>query len=250
MCIRQLRPVHGLTLVQQARDPRFSDLSGTFDAQRFAAQYGFLADMHQSEHASLRENLQRARKLLASSPRDLRAERAAEVTRLEAALRRTESTVAKDRRERVEREALERFKKAEREKRKQGKGAWYMPNGPCSKLCHRPHGADIRLQLRRRTSSSKHATRRSRLKEAGRRYARQSRRSSGRSAKRRSARDRTLLVLTPAGAAQALRRTIATVARSGTWRTKLAARRSAFGHEAAHQRRFYSTQIDYTPGAR
>jgi ribosomal RNA-processing protein 36 len=41
------------------------------------------------------------------------------------------SAVAKDKRERVEREALERVKREEDERRKQGKGAWHMRNCQC-----------------------------------------------------------------------------------------------------------------------
>jgi ribosomal RNA-processing protein 36 len=37
--------------------------------------------------------------------------------------------VNKDKREKIEREALEKAKKEEREKRKQGKGAWHMRDG-------------------------------------------------------------------------------------------------------------------------
>jgi ribosomal RNA-processing protein 36 len=113
----------------QARDPRFQTLSGNLDEQRFASQYGFLSDLRSSEHKELRENLKRARKRLTSSPQDTREERQEEVNRLEQALKRAESDVNRDKREKVEREALEKMKKEEREKRQQGKGAWYMRDG-------------------------------------------------------------------------------------------------------------------------
>ncbi|KII93750.1 hypothetical protein PLICRDRAFT_171465 [Plicaturopsis crispa FD-325 SS-3] len=110
----------------QPRDPRFLPLAGEFSSQKFQNQYGFLADLHSNELKALRENLKQARKLLASSPRDLRAERENEVNRLDMAVKRAESTVNRDKREKVEREALSRVEKEEHEKRKQGKGGWWM----------------------------------------------------------------------------------------------------------------------------
>lgn len=114
---------------QEPRDPRFQPLTGAFDDKRFATSYGFLADLHQSESKTLRDSLKRARRMLVSSPRDLRAEREAEVTRLEHALKRAESAVNRDKRERVERDALERVAREEKERQKQGKGAWFMKDG-------------------------------------------------------------------------------------------------------------------------
>lgn len=101
-------------------------LAGEFSAQRFKSQYGFLADMHQSELKTLRENLKRARKLLVNSPRDLREEREAEVQRLERAVKRAESLVNKDKREKIEQEALSNLAKQEREKRREGKKPWFL----------------------------------------------------------------------------------------------------------------------------
>ncbi|KAH8100669.1 DUF947-domain-containing protein [Cristinia sonorae] len=108
------------------RDPRFLPIVGEFSAKRFQSQYGFLTSIHHEELSTLRDNLKRARKLLATSPKHLREEREAEVQKLERAVKRAESTVNRDRREKIEQEALERASKEEREKRKQGKGAWYM----------------------------------------------------------------------------------------------------------------------------
>ncbi|PIL31894.1 hypothetical protein GSI_06598 [Ganoderma sinense ZZ0214-1] len=108
------------------RDPRFLQVTGDFDAKRFRNQYGFLSDLHQDELSTLKDNLKRARKLLANSPRDLREEREGGVERLERAIKRAESLVNKDRRERVEMEALRKVAEDEREKRRQGKKAWYM----------------------------------------------------------------------------------------------------------------------------
>ncbi|KAI0756921.1 hypothetical protein C8Q80DRAFT_65573 [Daedaleopsis nitida] len=108
------------------RDPRFLHITGEYDAKQFQTQYGFISDLHQDELKTLRENHKRARKLLANSPRDLREEREAEVERLERAVKRAESAVNKDRREKVEMEALSKAAKEEREKQKQGKKAWFM----------------------------------------------------------------------------------------------------------------------------
>ncbi|CCL99037.1 uncharacterized protein FIBRA_01046 [Fibroporia radiculosa] len=117
-----------------SRDPRFLSLAGEWSPSQFRAQYGFLSEMHTQEMKTLRDNLKRARKLLASSPRDLREERQLEVQRLEQALKRAESSVNKDRREKVEQDALEKVTKEEREKRKAGKGAWYLKKGDKKEL--------------------------------------------------------------------------------------------------------------------
>ncbi|KAJ6575073.1 hypothetical protein B0H19DRAFT_1127030 [Mycena capillaripes] len=110
----------------QPRDPRFLPLAGEFSTQKFQEHYGFLTDAHKTELRTLRENLKAARKLLASSPRDLRPEREAEVGRLEMAVKRAESMVNKDRRAKVDQEALTRLNEAERAKRKEGKREWWM----------------------------------------------------------------------------------------------------------------------------
>ncbi|THH34008.1 hypothetical protein EUX98_g136 [Antrodiella citrinella] len=108
------------------RDPRFLPLVGEFSAPRFQSQYSFLTSIHKDELSTLRDNIKRARKMLLTTPRDMREEAQAEVARLERALKRAESTVNKDRREKVEQQAMEKISKEEREKRKMGKGAWYM----------------------------------------------------------------------------------------------------------------------------
>jgi len=108
------------------RDPRFLPMAGELSAKRFRSQYGFLADMHSQEMRTLRDNLKRARKLLVNSPRDLREEREQEVQRLERAYKRAESMVSKDRQEKIEQEALEKVAKEENERRKAGKGAWFI----------------------------------------------------------------------------------------------------------------------------
>lgn len=103
--------------------------AGEFSADKFQKSYGFLADNHKTELSALRETLKQARKLLASSPRDLRSEREREVYRLEQAVKRAESMVNRDRLQQVEREALSKVKKEEQQKRTQGKGEWWMKKG-------------------------------------------------------------------------------------------------------------------------
>jgi len=110
----------------QPRDPRFLPLAGEFLPEKFQKHYGFLTDAHKTELRTLRDNLKAARKLLASSPRDLRSEREAEVSRLEKAVKRAESLVNQDRKAKVDQEALTKLNEAERAKRKGGKGGWWM----------------------------------------------------------------------------------------------------------------------------
>jgi ribosomal RNA-processing protein 36 len=119
-------PLHLIISFKQPRDQRFLPVAGEFSDRKFQEQYGFLADIHTAELKTLRENVKRARKLLTSSPRGLLEERQQEVTRLESALKRAESSVNKDKREMVEQMALSRIAKEERDKRKQGKGGWWM----------------------------------------------------------------------------------------------------------------------------
>ncbi|KAH9065949.1 hypothetical protein EDB87DRAFT_1554613 [Lactarius vividus] len=122
------------TVVEDVRDPRFSQLSGDFDPTKFRSHYDFLSDMRHGELKTLRENLKRARKLLTSSPRDLRPEREAEVERLALAVKRGESSVNKDKREKVEQEALGAIAKEERDKRREGKKAYWLKNAEKKKL--------------------------------------------------------------------------------------------------------------------
>ena len=108
------------------RDPRFLPFTGKFQPHLHRQSYGFLADMHKTELSTLKENLKRAKKMLASSPRDQREEREQEVAKLEQAVKRAESNVNRDKREQIEQDALGKAKQEEREKRKAGKGAWHM----------------------------------------------------------------------------------------------------------------------------
>ncbi|KAJ4002368.1 hypothetical protein F5050DRAFT_1717108 [Lentinula boryana] len=110
----------------QVRDPRFLPITGEFSSQKFNDNYQFLNESHKAELSTLRENLKRARKILASSPRDTKHEREVEVGRLELALKKAESTVNKDRRDTIEQEAIRTARREERTKQEAGKGKWYM----------------------------------------------------------------------------------------------------------------------------
>jgi len=116
------------------RDPRFLPMTGEFSADKFQQSYSFLAENHKKELSALREALKQARKLLSSSPRDLRSEREHEVHRLEQAIKRAESLVNKDRLDQVQRDALGKIKKEEVAKRTQGKGEWHLKRGEVQKV--------------------------------------------------------------------------------------------------------------------
>lgn len=104
-------------------------MAGEFKKDKFLTNYGFLEEVHRTELNALRENLKRARKLGQNAPRHLKHDYEAETQRLELAVKRAESTVNKERREGVEQEALRKAAKDEKEKRKQGKGSWYLKKG-------------------------------------------------------------------------------------------------------------------------
>ncbi|KAI0004132.1 hypothetical protein BJV74DRAFT_427135 [Russula compacta] len=121
------------------RDPRFSQLSGEFDATMFRNHYKFLPEIREGELVTLRDNLKRARKLLVSSPRHLRPEREAEVERLALAVKRAESFVNRDKRERVEQQALSAVTKEERNKRQNGKTAFWLKKGGFFSISNNGH---------------------------------------------------------------------------------------------------------------
>jgi len=114
---------------QVPRDPRFLTTAGVFDPQKFQRSYGFLAENRRTELQTIKESLAKARKALGSSPLYLKSERENEVQMLEHAVKRVESLVNKDRLDTVEQEALTKRKKEEVEKRKQGKGQWFLKKG-------------------------------------------------------------------------------------------------------------------------
>jgi len=100
--------------------------AGRYDPAKFKQQYDFITSLRRDELSTLREHTKRAQKLLGNSPAHLKAEREEEVKRLERAMKRAESSVNLDNRERVESKALWSAKQAEKEKRKKGKAGWWM----------------------------------------------------------------------------------------------------------------------------
>lgn len=68
-----------LTALQKYRDPRFGEATGEYSADHFLHNYDFLSQTRQEELGTIRDSLSRARRLLASSPVTLRAERQTEV---------------------------------------------------------------------------------------------------------------------------------------------------------------------------
>jgi len=70
--------------------------------------------------------LRRAKRLVSSTPKSSRHEQEQEVIRLELAVKRAESAVNQDRREKVDQDALNQAAQQKREKRKAGKAGWWM----------------------------------------------------------------------------------------------------------------------------
>jgi ribosomal RNA-processing protein 36 len=101
-------------------------MTGNFSTQKFKTNYGFLTDLYINELNTLKHSMKLARKLLSSAPRDLRPRYEQEIERLNLAVKRAESAVNKDKRELVELDAMKRAVAEERQKRQQGKGAWWM----------------------------------------------------------------------------------------------------------------------------
>lgn len=114
------------------RDPRFSSLSaGQVNAELHSKGYAFLPEMLEKERAQLKDDVKRLSKLektckLVEKP-GVTAQREEKELQLSKVLNRLSSL----RREQAEREALSKVKREEREKREQGKGAWFMKKCEC-----------------------------------------------------------------------------------------------------------------------
>lgn len=107
-------------------------LAGELSVAKFQQQYGFLTDVHENELKTLREHAKRARVLVKTAPNDLREEWERELGRLQLAMKRAESAVNRDKKSKIEQEALSKITKEEHEKRKKGKRSWWMKE--CSLL--------------------------------------------------------------------------------------------------------------------
>ena len=91
--------------------------------------YNFLPQLLKDEFSSLKTALNAASKAERTCSRADKASWAAEKERLERQLAQTRTRLERTQREAREREVLANAKKAEREKRKEGKGAWHMKKG-------------------------------------------------------------------------------------------------------------------------
>jgi hypothetical protein len=91
--------------------------------------YDFLPQLLSEEFASLKTALNAATKAERSCARADKDSWAAEKERIERQLAQTRTRLERTQREAREREVLAKAKKDEREKRKEGKGAWHMKKG-------------------------------------------------------------------------------------------------------------------------
>jgi ribosomal RNA-processing protein 36 len=85
--------------------------------------------MLKDELSNLQGQLAIARKAVLSSSRAERAEKEADVVRIENELGKVRTRKEREGRERREREALTGWKREERNKREEGKGAWHLKEG-------------------------------------------------------------------------------------------------------------------------
>ena len=88
-----------------------------------------MEETHKNEYHLLKDNLKKAKKALSSTPLASRPEAEEEIERIIRALKRAESTVHRDKREKVEYEALAKVAREEKLKQKEGKGSWFMKDG-------------------------------------------------------------------------------------------------------------------------
>ncbi|PLW16163.1 hypothetical protein PCANC_19096 [Puccinia coronata f. sp. avenae] len=103
----------------ERRDPRFDSLSGAVNEELHSKSFGFLKEERRKEIEQLRETITKVKKSKQKSNLDV-------VEELEHELRRQENKEVQ--REKMEREkhALRKWKAEEKEKRKEGKGAFFL----------------------------------------------------------------------------------------------------------------------------
>jgi ribosomal RNA-processing protein 36 len=114
---------------REVRDPRFSSISGELNPHLHAQAYSFLPDLLKNEYHDLRRAVAAAQKIERTCPLREKEQRTAEREQLELDLGRLRTKMDRGKVETREREVLAQVKKAEREKRDEGKGAWYMKKG-------------------------------------------------------------------------------------------------------------------------
>ncbi|GAA5869329.1 hypothetical protein JCM16303_000431 [Sporobolomyces ruberrimus] len=114
------------TTTLKARDPRFDSLSGSVNQELFNRSYSFLSGSLEKEVETLRKTAVKARKN-AQVPEE-------EKEKIEDSLRRMENRLVERKRKEREQGAMKEWKKEEKEKRQQGKGAFYLKEAEKKKL--------------------------------------------------------------------------------------------------------------------
>ncbi|KAK4688673.1 ribosomal RNA-processing protein 36, partial [Tremellales sp. Uapishka_1] len=124
--VSRMRQVVDVKKVER-RDPRFNSLSaGQIDPHLHAQAYDFLPTLAKTELAQLKVAVGVAAKAERTCTWAEKPARTAERERLEADLGKLRTRLERTERDRREREVLAKAKKEEWDKRKEGKGGWYM----------------------------------------------------------------------------------------------------------------------------
>ena len=148
----------------ERRDPRFSSVSaGHANADLHSKSYSFLPDLLRQEFSGLKEAVAAAKKAEKNCPWAEKPMRTAERERLEVQMGQVRTKLVRTEKEAMEREVLAKAKKEEREKRTQGKAAWFMKKGESPK-CSCILKLTGNQQARRKTCFSKRVSRHSRNK--------------------------------------------------------------------------------------
>lgn len=148
----------------ERRDPRFSSVSaGHANADLHSKSYSFLPDLLRQEFSGLKEAVAAAKKAEKNCSWAEKPMKTAERERLEVQMGQVRTKLVRTEKESMEREILAKAKKEEREKRTQGKGAWYMKKGE-SPECRCIFKLTGNQQARKKTCFSKRVSRHSRNK--------------------------------------------------------------------------------------
>ncbi|TIA89121.1 hypothetical protein E3P99_02197 [Wallemia hederae] len=139
----------------KSRDPRFLSLSGNFSQDLFEKSFAFLKGSVQQEVVQAKEQLKAAElslrraRALPSSTDDkqyLIAEHQNEVARLTQDIQRMSSQVKTSQKKDIEKDALRKIKKEEREKRGEGKKAYFMKDSEKRKRVEEAQKEALRAQ--------------------------------------------------------------------------------------------------------
>ncbi|TIC08748.1 DUF947-domain-containing protein [Wallemia mellicola] len=139
----------------RSRDPRFLSLSGNFSQDLFEKSFSFLKGSLSKEVAEAKEqlkaaqlNIRRARSLPGQSEDKtyLIEEHQAEVDRLTHEIQRMSSQAKTSQKKDIEKEALRKIKKEERDKRGEGKKAYYLKDSEKRKRVEEAQKEVLRAQ--------------------------------------------------------------------------------------------------------